>query len=85
MSGAGRRKQQVVPAVDVSAPAAPALSFQKIVGSVSRFPIISRVSTLDKIFLAHTSVLPQSAVCCSLLLFFKVFVAFSSLFGLHAG
>jgi hypothetical protein len=34
--------------------------------------------------LAHTNVLPQATVCCSLLLFFKVFVAFSSLFGLDA-
>ena len=36
-------------------------------------------------FLAHTNVLPQAAICCSLLLFFKVFLAVSSLFGLYAG
>ena len=58
-----------------------ALSFQKIVGSVSRFPTISRVSILGNIFLPHTNVLPLLPVCCSLLLFFKVFLAVRPLFG----
>jgi len=32
---------------------------------------------------AHTNVVPLATVCCSLLLFFKVFVAVSHLFGLR--